>query len=104
MPNETEAQDVSLEGDVIIGDAYLQAGTEAWIWYRQCDGPYRARRVSDLLCQNGVDLGDWNLQYGVGVSDDGTVIVGYGTHPEPSKPGRDVTEAWVAVLPEPPTW
>jgi hypothetical protein len=43
-------------------------------------------------------LDGWLLLEATGISDDGTVIVGYGISPNS---GFDSYEAWIAVVPEP---
>jgi hypothetical protein len=44
----------------------------------------------------GLNLAGWTLERATGVSDDGSVIVGYGTNPS------GVREAWRAVVPRTP--
>ena len=44
------------------------------------------------MIDGGTDLTDWTLSQAEGVSDDGTVIVGYGNNPDGN------TEAWIARI------
>jgi len=43
----------------------------------------------------GLDLRGWRLEQATGISEDGSVIVGFGINPSGN------TEAWIAVIPEP---
>jgi hypothetical protein len=66
---------------------------EAFIW----DADNGMRSLQDVLTGDfGLDLTGWTLEKARGISDDGTVIVGWGSGPN----GR---EAWRAVIPEPST-
>jgi hypothetical protein len=57
------------------------------------------RNLQDVLVDdNGLDLAGWSLASALGISDDGTAIVGYGHHP------NGQAEAWLARIPEPSTF
>jgi probable HAF family extracellular repeat protein len=81
-------EDVSADGSVGIGDT----SGRAYVW----DEVHGQRLVRDILIANGIDMDDWTLIFGTGISADGTTIVGTGYH-------NGVTEAWIAHLPEPAT-
>ena len=55
------------------------------------------RELDVLLEDLGLDLSGWRLSNARGISDDGLTIVGNGTNPS------GVTEAWIAIIPEPGT-
>ena len=56
------------------------------------------RSFKDLLVNDFVlDLTGWTLNEALGISDNGSTIIGYGTNPD------GYTEAWVATVPEPST-
>jgi uncharacterized membrane protein len=77
---------VSADGSVIVGEIpSTNFQSEAVMW----DADLQMHRVKDLLISTGVEIGDFQLNYATGISDDGTVIVGIGTHPR----GRR-REAW----------
>ncbi|MCA9293997.1 MAG: hypothetical protein KDA20_09310 [Phycisphaerales bacterium] len=81
---------VSGDGAVVVGrsnvDFYL-----ALIW----DPMHGPRLLDDVLVNTfGLDIGDWVLNAPAGVSDDGTVIVGYGFD------GDSKETAWIVTLPE----
>ena len=63
------------------------------------DEIHGSRNLKEVLTNDyGLDLSDWwDLDSATGISDDGTVIVGYGTNPD----GH--IEAFRVVLPEPST-
>jgi probable HAF family extracellular repeat protein len=91
-PNDsTTALDVSANGSVVVG--YTSNGVEAFIWTAE-KGMRSMRDVLiidyDLDCLEG-----WTLSQAVAVSDDGRVIVGWGSNPD------GISEAWVATIPEP---
>jgi hypothetical protein len=50
-----------------------------------------------LVDYHGLDLTGWTLEFARAISDDGTVIAGYGLNPQGG------TEAWIAIIPEPST-
>lgn len=87
----------SADGSVVIGYGHSWLGGEAFIW----DADSGMRSLKDVLTNEyglGPQLTGWTLCGPRGISDDGTVIVGYGINPS----GQ--TEAWRAVLiPEPAT-
>jgi uncharacterized membrane protein len=53
-----------------------------------------ATSIRDLLTNAGIDLTGWDLVSAAGISDDGSVIVGSGTH-------NGLSEAWIAIIPTP---
>lgn len=85
------AHDASADGSVIVGYSHSDSGYEAVRWLVDpADGP-RLQTVEHLLAGDGIDLGNWYLLEATAVSDDGTIIAGYGVNP-----GGDY-EAWRAV-------
>jgi uncharacterized membrane protein len=62
---------LSSDGSVIVG----KIGTEAFVWNTSSG----MRTLSSVLSSLGVGLTGWVLQEATDVSDDGTIIVGYGT-------------------------
>jgi len=75
-----------------VGYGTTAAGERAFIW----DAPNGMRDLRDVLVSDcGLDMAGWTLTEAWDVSDNGLVVVGYGTNPS----GQ--TEAWRAVLPEP---
>ncbi|MBN1556462.1 MAG: hypothetical protein JXA11_17105 [Phycisphaerae bacterium] len=90
----SKAADASADGSRIVGYGCVPTGIHAFVW----DAENGMRDLNDLLVDEfGVDLTGWTLQNATGISDDGTVIVGYGVNPD----GQ--TEGWVVALPEPAT-
>lgn len=91
------AADVSADGRFVVGAGY--DGTfRARIWDAKTGS---ARLVSDLLAEQGVDLGGWQLTTADQISDDGSFIAGGGIDPQ----GR--RQAWIANLapvPEASQW
>lgn len=89
----SRANDTSADGSVIVGQGTTDAGIEAFIW-DEISGIQNLKGVleNDL----GLDLTDWTLQEAKAISDDGLVVVGFGTNPDGNR------EGWVAMLPEPP--
>ncbi len=88
-PNGDEielAYDMSANGRVIVGEG---PNNNAVIW----DALNGCRDLKWALTHEyGLDLAGWRLRQALGVSGDGTVLVGYGTNPS----GK--TEAWIAYL------
>lgn len=76
----------SADGSVIVGDG--GSGEGAFIW-TEADGIRNLRKVLEDL---GLDLTGWTLTRANALSDDGTVVVGWGSNPS----GQ--TEAWRTVL------
>jgi len=86
------ARDASADGSVIVGDAYDGTRGTVFLW----DETNGKSRLEDILTEElGLDLGEWRLSEGYGISDDGLTITGYGVNPQ----GRN--EAFIAHVPEP---
>jgi probable HAF family extracellular repeat protein len=81
-----DAWGVSADGSTIVG-----FGGEAVIW----DSTHGVRELDTVLTDLGLDLSGWTLSSARDVSDDGRVIVGWGTNPS----GQP--EGWIAVLADP---
>lgn len=90
------AADANTDGSIIVGESVIDVygNTAPFIW----DEQHGMRNLQDVLVDDyGLDLTGWSLASALGISDDGTAIVGYGDGPD----GR--REAWVARVPEPST-
>ncbi len=72
------ANDVSADGSVVVGKSRSINGTEAFVW----DELNGMRSLKTLLEGDGIDLIGWTLTEAKAISDDGTVIVGYGINPD----------------------
>jgi len=85
---------ITPDGSTIVGRGSSYIGEEAFIY----DTEHGMRKFRDVLTSEyGLDLNGWILRDASGISDDGTVLVGYGLNPAGD------TEAWMAVIPEPAT-
>ena len=82
----SEAYGVNADGSVVVGYGTTATGIEAFRW-TQAGG---MQSVADWLADNGVTLTGWTLSTALSVSDDGTVVVGWGQNPY----GK--TEGWLA--------
>ena len=90
----SEAFGVSADGSVIVGKTSTAGGgSHAFIW----DETNGKRRLKSILETDfGLDLSDWlRLDTASSISDDGSVIVGWGEKYN----GR--IEGWIATIPEP---
>lgn len=87
------AQDVSADGSIVVGSATTDRGEEAFMW----DGLHGMRLLADVATEYGLHLEGWTLISANGISADGRVIVGGGINPQ----GHN--EAWMIVIPAPPT-
>lgn len=98
-PVQSTASAVSADGAVVVGRSNMLPsweGGDAFIW----DAEHGMRDLQDVLIHEfdlGASLQGWNLYIATDVSADGRVIVGEGTNP------AGQTEAWRAVVPEPPS-
>ena len=86
------AYDVSADGSVVVGYSGLPSVSEAFIW----DEDNGMQSLQSVLEGYGLDLSGWALRRAYGISDDGTVIVGWGTNPLGSQ------EAFLADLSQVP--
>jgi uncharacterized membrane protein len=96
--DNSQAQDVSADGSVVVGSVGLGTSTYAgaFIW----DAVHGMRNLRDVLINDfglGASLAGWNLVYAGAISSDGRTVVGYGTNPNGD------TEAWIARLAISPT-
>jgi uncharacterized membrane protein len=93
----SEAYGVSARGSRVVGMGRVRTATssntiEAFIW----DRAHGMRSLPSVLATDyGLDLKGWALRCAVGISDDGTVIAGYGVNPV------GVVDSWIARLPAP---
>ena len=55
----------------------------------------------ELFSSEEIDLTGWTLKYATGISNDGNVIVGYGTNPDGLYEAWIVTDLDKGVVPEP---
>jgi probable HAF family extracellular repeat protein len=80
---------VSADGNTIVGAVGNTSPVYALIWRPQ----WGMRHIQEVLTNDlGLNLTGWTLVSAANVSNDGQVVVGYGTNPS----GQ--TEAWVANL------
>lgn len=84
---ETFATDVTADGSVIVGNCDIY---NAVIW-----GPDGTpQKITDILMNDfSVNISTWELYQALGVSDDGSKIVGWGRSPS------HYNEAWLARIP-----
>lgn len=83
----TVATSVSGDGSIIVGYTEDADGQKAFIW----DSLNGVRDLKQVLQSDyGISTSGWKLVEALAISDDGTTIVGYGTHPH--------TEGWIARL------
>lgn len=88
----SEAKGLSADGSIIVGTA---SGQIAFIW----DIVNGMRSIQDILVSDfGLDLTGWHLSDAIGISADGTTIVGNGIN------SMGNSEAWIATIPEPATF
>ena len=89
----SRANGVSADGSTIVGHASNASGTEAMIW----DPIHGMRELDEVLSALGLgaELSGWALSDATSISDDGLVIVGWGTNASGEQ------EAWFATIPEP---
>jgi uncharacterized membrane protein len=93
----SSALDVSANGLRVVGYGTTAVGEEAMIWNPTLGGMNRLFNV--LVAQGATGLTGWRLSRATGISDDGSVIVGYGLN------ALGQTEAWMVtgfVVPLPP--
>ena len=86
------AYDVSSDGNIVVGES----DGEAFIW----DPINGMRRLKDVLVSEfGLDLDGCQLENASAVSDDGSAIVGWGSHPDVDDYywGWD-SQAWIAQI------
>jgi uncharacterized membrane protein len=88
--NKSFAFDVTPNVSKAVGLSASARGLEAYIW-AQGNG---MQSLNDLLTQNGISLGGWQLQLARGISDDGTVILGSGINTQGQPAG------WIIIVPE----
>lgn len=90
------AWDVSADGSIIVGTMRSATGPHAYIWTEEAG----MRDLKEVLENDfGLDLTGWGdgengRMEATGISDDGTVIVGFGTNPDDG-----LSEAWRAEAP-----
>ena len=88
---QSAAWGTSADGSVIVGYSFTGAEREPFLW-TQSTGMLS---LKDLLIEKGVpNVADWDLQVAVGISADGTTIVGHGYNPSGKLTG------WIATVPE----
>jgi len=68
----SSASDVSSDGSVVVGIGFDATGVRAIIW----DSVNGIRDLNTVLTNLGVDLTGHTLQFAIGISADGTKIVG----------------------------
>ena len=95
LPDDDMATTTGLSGDgqTVIGVSGKFSGArEPYIW----DAVNGMRSMTDVFVDDyGMDLTGWTLVEALGISRDGTTIVGFGANPQ------GFTEGWIATIPEP---
>lgn len=89
----SEAVGVSGDGTYVVGRSWTASGQELFLW-SQALGMRNLRTYLEDVVE--LDLTGWALLDVGGISDDGNVIVGFGSF-------NGQSSAWMAVLPEPAT-
>ena len=84
---QAQAMAVNRDGTVIVGFTGSTT-TDAFVW----DTTNGMRSLATVLTNAGADVSAWTLNQATGVSSDGKVIVGNGSH-------NGTYEAWIARLP-----
>lgn len=75
----SSANAVSADGSIVVGSSQSANGDEAFIW----DAKNGMRSILDHLENDyASDMSGWILLSATGISDDGSVISGYGINPE----------------------
>jgi probable HAF family extracellular repeat protein len=82
----------TINGSIVVGFGTSTIGQEAFIW----DVANQMRNLKSVLIDDyGLNLDGWTLTVASGISPSGNAIVGSGINPQ------GLTEAWIAVVPEP---
>jgi uncharacterized membrane protein len=92
----SSAVDVSADGSIIVGYSSSAKGDEAFIWDADSN---TMQSLYDVLIADGLDLSEWSDLGITAISDDGSTVVGSGTH-------NGISEAFAArmfVVPVPAT-
>ena len=86
----SQATGVSADGSIVVGNSADGSSNynTAFIW----DADNGMRNLKTVLENESLDLAGWELRVTSGVSDDGTVVTGWGLNP------AGQTEAWVAQI------
>ncbi len=83
------ANAASYDGSIVVGQARSLGEKEAIIW----DETNGTRKLEEVLTNEfGIDLMDFELKEACDISDDGTVIVGWGTNLQ------GLEEAWIVKI------
>lgn len=103
------ANATSKDGSVVVGEGLTTkhnstAHDEAFIYF--ASGPDAGMHdlldfVENITPSLASGLNGWTLTDATGISSDGLTIIGTGTHPDPSNPQDNITEAFVIKIPEP---
>ncbi|MCH7814614.1 MAG: PEP-CTERM sorting domain-containing protein, partial [Planctomycetes bacterium] len=91
----SQADGVSADGSVVVGQSNSASGDEAFIW----DSVHGMRSLRDVLINDfglGPQLNGWTLSHATDISNDGMNIVGWGYV-------NGDRRAWFANIPEPAT-
>jgi probable HAF family extracellular repeat protein len=91
---ESFATDCSADGSIVVGSSRAPDNHRAFIW-TQATGILDLQTYMETTY--GLDFGGWTLQEAQAISDDGTVIAGFGYNAAGER------EGWVIVIPAPST-
>jgi probable HAF family extracellular repeat protein len=84
---DSVAQSVSADGNIVVGYSYFAGSAIAAAFRWKANTGMQS--IQSLLTASGVNTTGWQLRTANGVSDDGSVIIGYGTNPSGN------TEGWL---------
>jgi probable HAF family extracellular repeat protein len=97
----SNATATSGDGSVVVGYSLTTSSSgsdHAFVWTAKCG----MLDLQAVLKSQGVRIpSGWTLQVATDISEDGTVITGYGISPPPPGSKFGQTEPWRAVLPAP---
>ncbi len=85
-----QAHGVSGDGLLVVGSVQIGTTLRAVLWDRSSG---IAHDLNELLPSRGANLNGFTLEHARGISDDGTIIAGFGRTPAFAR------DSWVAVLP-----
>jgi probable HAF family extracellular repeat protein len=87
------------DGGVVVGNSLTTTSTgsaHAFVWTAKCG----MRDLQTVLKNRGAKIpSGWYLQTAIDVSEDGTVITGWGVSPPPPGFKFGQTEPWRAIVP-----
>lgn len=92
--NRSVANAVNGDGSVVVGYSSNGGGDNRAFYWTTSDS---MRSLADVLTAAGVNLGGWELTFAMGVSADGSIVVGNGVSPD-----GDPAGFWARIAPASP--